>query len=231
MDRNVRTLEPLKGGSVYGVDTNKVLRNTYWLLTLSMLPTVLGAWIGVQTHLLTSVGPIALLLLFVGTMGLMFAIQATRNSATGVFLLLAFTFVMGLMLSNVIGYALGLANGASLVAMAFAGTAGVFFGMATLATVVKRDLTGLYGFLSIGVWAAVIVGAINLFVQSTPLLLTVSSAMIVIASLLIMVRLKAVIDGGETNYVMATLGVYVALINVFQNLLLILSILSGNDRR
>jgi FtsH-binding integral membrane protein len=231
MDRNVRTLEPLNGGSVYGVDTNKVLRNTYWLLSLSMLPTVLGAWIGVQTHLLTSVGPIALLLLFLGTMGLMFAIQATRNSATGVFLLLAFTFVMGLMLSNVIGFALGLANGASLVAIAFAGTAGVFFGMATLATVVKRDLTGLYGFLSVGVWAVIIVGAINLFVQSTPLLLTTSSAMIAIASLLIMVRLKAVIDGGETNYVMATLGVYVALINVFQNLLLILSILSGNDRR
>jgi len=231
MDRNVQRLEVLNGGSAYGVDTHKVLRNTYWLLSLSMLPTILGAWIGVQTHLLTSVGPMAVLLLFVATMGLMFAIQATRNSATGVFLLLGFTFVMGLMLSNVIGFALGLANGASLVAMAFAGTAGVFFGMATLATVVKRDLTGLYGFLSMGVWAVVIVGFINMFVQSTPLLLTVSSVMIVVSSLLIMVRLKSVIDGGETNYIMATLGVYVALINVFQNLLLILSILSGNDRR
>ena len=231
MDRNVQRLEVLNGGGVYGVDTHKVLRNTYWMLSLSMLPTILGAWIGVQTHLLTSVGPIALLLLFFGTVGLMFAIQATRNSATGVFLLLAFTFVMGLMLSNVIGFALGLANGASLVAMAFAGTAGVFFGMATMATVVKRDLTGLAGFLAMGVWAVIIVGLINMFVQSTPLLLATSSIMIVVSSLLIMVRLKSVIDGGESNYVMATLGVYVALINVFQNLLLILSILSGNDRR
>ena len=231
MDRNVQRLDVLNGGAAYGVDTHKVLRNTYWLLSLSMLPTVLGAWIGVQTNLLHNVGPIALLLLFAGTMGLMFAIQATRNSATGVFLLLAFTFVMGLMLSNVIGFALGMANGASLVAMAFAGTAGVFFGMATLASVVKRDLTGLYGFLSMGVWAVIVVSIINLFVHSTPLLLTVSSVMIVVSSLLIMVRMKSVIDGGETNYVMATLGIYVALINVFQNLLLILSILSGNDRR
>ena len=231
MNRNVQRIDVLNGGAAYGVDTHKVLRNTFWLLALSMLPTIAGAWIGVQTHLLTSVGPIALLLLFVGTMGLMFAIQATRNSSTGVFLLLAFTFVMGLMLSNVIGFALGLANGASLVAMAFAGTAGVFFGMATLATVVKRDLTGLGGFLAMGVWAVVIVGLINMFVQSTPLLMATSSIMIVVCSLLIMVRLKSVIDGGESNYVMATLGVYVALINVFQNLLLILSILSGNDRR
>src|ERR1700753_3711086 len=99
MDRNVQRLEVLDGGNAYGVDTHKVLRNTYWLLSLSMLPTILGAWIGVQTHLLNSVGPMAVLLLFGATMGLMFAIQATRNSATGVFLLLGFTFVMGLMLS------------------------------------------------------------------------------------------------------------------------------------
>ena len=231
MDRNVQRLEVLNGGSAYGVDTHKVLRNTYWLLSLSMLPTILGAWVGVQTHLLRSAGPIAILALFMGTMGLMFAIQRTRNSSTGVMLLLAFTFVMGLMLSNVIGFALGLANGASLVAIAFAGTAGVFFGMATLATVVKRDLTGLAGFLSMGVWAVIVVSIINLFVQSTPLLLTVSSVMIVVSSLLIMARMKSVIDGGETNYIMATLGIYVALINVFQNLLMILSIFSGGDRR
>ena len=230
MDRNVQRLESLNGGAVYGVDTHRVLRNTFWLLALSMLPTVLGAWIGVQTNLLHNVGPIAVLLLFVGTMGLMFAIQATRNSATGVFLLLAFTFVMGLMLSNVIAFALGMANGASLVAMAFAGTAGVFFGMATLATVVKRDLTGLYGFLSMGVWAVIVVSIINMFVHSTPLLLTASSVMIVVSSLLIMVRLKAVIDGGETNYVMATLNIYLDLYNVFQSMIILLTSLTG-DRR
>jgi len=233
MDRNVQRLEVLDGGSAYGVDTHKVLRNTYWLLALSMVPTVLGAWIGVQTGALAHManGP-AVLLFFVGAFGLMFGVQRYRNSSTGVFMLLGFTFFMGLMLSRLLAAVLGgYSNGASLIMTAFGGTAAVFFGMATMATVVKRDLSGLARFLMVGVMIAIVASLINIFfVQSSALMLTISTAMTVVFSLFVMIDIKRVIDGGETNYVMATLAIYLDLYNLFQNLLVILTSLTG-DRR
>jgi modulator of FtsH protease len=233
MDRNVQRLEVLDGGSAYGVDTHKVLRNTYWLLALSMVPTVLGAWIGVQTGALAHManGP-AVLLFFVGAFGLMFGVQHFRNSSTGVFMLLGFTFFMGLMLSRLLAAVLGgYSNGASLIMTAFGGTAAVFFGMASLATVVKRDLSGLARFLMVGVMIAIVASLINIFfAQSTALMLTISTAMTVVFSLFVMIDVKRVIDGGERNYVMATLSIYLDLYNLFQNLLVILTSLTG-DRR
>src|SRR5438067_12732977 len=115
MDRNVQQLEVLNGGSAYGVDTHRVLRNTYWLLALSMLPPVLGAWIGVQTGIVSHMTPCMSFIVFmIGAYGLMFGVQATRNSSTGVFVMLAFTFFMGLMLSRLLGQVLGgYTNGAS----------------------------------------------------------------------------------------------------------------------
>jgi len=232
MDRNVQQLEVLNGGSAYGVDTHKVLRNTYWLLALSLLPTVAGAWLGMSTGFLAAMSPgMSTLLFFVGAYGLMFGINATKNSSTGVFMLLGFTFFMGLMLSRLLGVVLhGYSNGASIVMTAFGGTAGVFFGMATLATVVKRDLSGLARFLFIGAIIAIVAGLINMFVQSTALMLTVSTGVMAIFSLFVMVDVKRVIDGGETNYIMATLNIYLDLYNVFQSLLVILTSLTGNRR-
>jgi modulator of FtsH protease len=232
MDRNVQQLEVLKGGSACGVDTNRVLRNTYWLLALSLLPTVAGAWLGMTTGILATMSPgMSTLLFFVGAYGLMFGINATKNSPTGVLLLLGFTFFMGLMLSRLLGVVLhGYSNGASIIMTAFGGTAGVFFGMATLATVVKRDLSGLTRFLFIGAIIAIVAGLINMFVQSTALMLTISTAVMAIFSLFVMVDIKRVIDGGETNYVMATLNIYLDLYNVFQSLLVLLTSLTG-DRR
>ena len=127
MDRNVQQLEVLNGGSGYGVDTHKVLRNTYWLLALSLLPTVGGAWLGMTTGVLTQMSPgMSTLLFFIGAYGLMFGVNATKNSSTGVFMLLGFTFFMGLMLSRLLGVVLhGYSNGASIVMTAFGGTAGV----------------------------------------------------------------------------------------------------------
>jgi modulator of FtsH protease len=233
MDRNVQRLDVLNGGAGYGVDTHKVLRNTYWLLALSMVPTVLGAWIGVQTGALAHManGP-SVLLFFVGAFGLMFGVQHFRNSSIGVFMLLGFTFFMGLMLSRLLAVVLGgYSNGASLIMTAFGGTAAVFFGMATLATVVKRDLSGLARFLMVGVLIAIVASLINVFfVQSSALMLTISTAMTVVFSLFVMVDVKRVIDGGETNYVMATLSIYLDLYNLFQNLLVILTALTGNRR-
>ena len=232
MERNVQRLDILKGGSAYGLDSNRVLRNTYWLLALSMLPTVLGAWIGVQTGITRMMGPgMSAILFMVGAYGLMYGVNATKNSGAGVAMMLAFTFFMGLMLSRLVGQVLGgYSNGASLIMTSFGGTAGVFFGMATLATVVKRDLSGIARFASIGMMIAIAAIVMNLFMASTALMLTISVVVMVISSLFIMIDVKRVIDGGETNYISAALAIYVDLYNLFQTLLIILSSLTGNRR-
>ena len=232
MDRNVQQLEVLNGGSAYGVDTHKVLRNTYWLLALSMVPTVLGAWIGVQTGIVSHMTPgMSFIVFMVGAYGLMFGVQATRNSGAGVAMMLAFTFFMGLMLSRLVGQVLGgYTNGASIVMTAFGGTAAVFFGMATLATVVKRDMSGIARFASIGMMIAIAAIVMNLFLASSALMLTISVVVMVISSLFMLIDVKRVIDGGETNYISAALAIYVDLYNLFQTLLIILSSLTGNRR-
>ena len=232
MDRNVQQLEVLNGGSAYGVDTYKVLRNTYWLLALSMVPTVLGAWIGVQTGIVSHMTPgMSFIVFMVGAYGLMFGVQATRNSGAGVAMMLAFTFFMGLMLSRLVGQVLGgYTNGASIIMTAFGGTAAVFFGMATLATVVKRDMSGIARFASIGMMIAIAAIVMNLFLASSALMLTISVVVMVISSLFMLIDVKRVIDGGETNYISAALAIYVDLYNLFQTLLIILSSLTGNRR-
>ncbi len=233
MDRNVQRLEVLNGGSAYGaVDSHKVLRNTYWLLALSMLPTLAGAWLGLATGIVSHMSPgMSSILFLVGAYGLMFGVNATKNSSAGVFMLLGFTFFMGLMLSRLLGAVLGgYSNGASIIMTSFGGTAGVFFGMATLATVVKRDLSGLARFLMIGAIIAIVASLINIFVQSTAAMLAISTAVMVIFSLFVLIDVKRVIDGGETNYVMATLNIYLDLYNVFQSMIILLTSLTG-DRR
>jgi len=208
----------------------RVLRNTYALLALSMIPTVLGAWMGLATGLAGLFGGVAgALVSFVVAMGLIFAIQAKRNSAMAVPLLLGFTFFMGLMLSRLIGMVLGLHNGAGLVMMAFAGTGTIFFGMAALSTIIKRDLSSMGKWLFIGMVMLVIAGLANLFIQSSALMITLSVMSIGIFSAFVLHDLKRVQDGEETNYVMATLGVYLSLYNVFQNLLVLLGVFGGRD--
>jgi len=207
----------------------RVLRNTYWLLALSMVPTVLGAWIGVQTGIARAMSPgISMVVFLVGAFGLMFAVEKFKNSAAGVPILLGFTFFMGLMLSRLVGSVLGLANGASLIMTAFAGTGAVFLGMATLSTVVKRDLSGMAKFLFIGMILALVAMVANLFIQSSALMVTLSVLVIGIFSAFILVDLKRVRDGEETNYITATLGVYLSLYNVFSNLLALLGIFGGD---
>ena len=229
-----QTLQPVYAGRTGSADVvadrNRVLRNTYWLLALSMIPTVLGAWIGVATGIAAAMTPgISLMVFLIGAFGLMFAIERTKNSAAGVPVLLAFTFFMGLMLSRLIGAVLGLANGASLIMMAFAGTGVVFFGMATLSTVIKRDLSSLGKWLFIGVIMLLVAGIANVFIQSGPLMITLSVLAIGIFSLFILHDLKRVRDGEETNYITATLGVYLSLYNVFQSLLALLGIFGGSN--
>ena len=217
-------------GTVSVVQRNRVLRNTYWLLALSMVPTVLGAWIGVSTGLASSLSPgIGLVVFLVGAFGFMFAIEKTKNSAAGVPVLLAFTFFMGLMLSRLVGTVLGLANGASLVMTAFAGTGAIFLGMASLSTVIKRDLSAMGKWLFVGAIMLLVAGIANFFLQSSALMMTLSVAAIGIFSAFILHDLKRVQDGLETNYISATLGVYLSIYNVFQSLLVLLGVAGGRD--
>ena len=218
------------GSSVSSAARNKVLRNTYWLLAISLLPTVEGAWIGVATGITAALsGMMGLVVFLGGAFGFIYAINKTKNSAAGVPVLLGFTFFMGLMISRLIAMVLGFSNGADLVMMAFGGTAAVFFAMASMATVVKRDLSGLNQWLTIGVILLVVGMLINMFVASSTGMVVLSMLAVAIFSAFLLVDIKRVIDGGETNYITATLSIYLSLINIFQNLLMLLGIFGGND--
>ena len=230
MNDRVNTLDTTVG---YGqtlpqADRQRVLRNTYWLLALSLLPTVLGAWMGVATGLTRSLtGGLGLVVFMVGAFGFMFAIEKTKNSAMGVPVLLAFTFFMGLMLSRLIAMVLGFKNGSDLIMIAFGGTAGVFFAMASLATVIKRDLSSMGKWLFVGAMVLMVGAMINVFVGSSAGMMAISVAAIAIFSAYMLYDLKQIMDGGETNYISATLALYLDLFNVFQSLLALLGIFGG----
>ena len=230
MNDQVTTLGHSAGYGISQEQRHKVLRNTYWLLALSLLPTVLGAWIGVATGITQSLrGGVGLIVFMGGAFGFMFAIEKTKNSAAGVPVLLGFTFFMGLMLARLIGAVLGLANGASLIMMAFASTGVVFLGMAALSTVIKRDLSAMGKFLFIGAIMVLVAGIANFFLQSSALMLTLSVLVTGIFSAFILYDLKQVRDGYETNYISATLNVYLDIYNVFQGLLSLFGIAGSND--
>ncbi|MBX3619953.1 MAG: Bax inhibitor-1/YccA family protein [Rhizobacter sp.] len=210
---------------------HRVLRNTYWLLALSLVPTVLGAWVGLQMNFSWfAARPFVGFVVFMGVaFGFFYAIEKTKNSAMGVVLLLAFTFFMGLMLSRMLGGVLhSYRNGTQLITMAFGGTALVFFGMATLASTIKRDISGLGKWLFVGVLGIIAASVANIWLQVPALMLTVSTLAILIFSAFMVYDLKRVIDGGETNYITATLNIYLDVYNVFVHLLSILGIFGGD---
>jgi len=225
---NDKTQDFSYGYQPTSLERNRVLRNTYWLLALSMLPTVLGAWFGVATGITANLGGGMGLIVFLGgAFGFMYAIEKTKESATGVPVLLAFTFFMGLMLSRMIAMVLGFKNGTDLIMTAFGGTAGVFFLMASLSTVIKRDLSGMGKWLTVGAVVLMVGAVINMFVASSAGMVVISMMAIGIFSAFILYDLKRIIDGGETNYISATLSLYLSLFNVFQSLLALLGIFGG----
>jgi modulator of FtsH protease len=227
MNEPVQTLDYGYAGSVAS-QRNRVLRNTYWLLALSMIPTVLGAWVGVATGLTLALGTgMSMILFFGGAFAFMFAIEKTKNSAAGVPVLLAFTFFMGLMLSRLIAVILGFKNGTDLIMTAFGGTAFVFFAMASLSTVIKRDLSGMGKFLFVGALMLMVGSILAAFFPSTTGALVISVVAIGIFSAYMLYDLKQIIDGGETNYISATLALYLDAFNVFQSLLVLLGVLGG----
>ena len=210
---------------------NRVLRNTYALLALSMIPTIFGAWLGIVMKFSffgahPAIGFIAFLAI---AFGFFYGIEKTKNSPMGVVLLLGFTFFMGLMLSRLLGSVLGLANGASLIALAFGGTAVIFVSMATLATTIKKDLSGLGKFLFVGVVMLLLAAFANIFLQLPALMIVISLVAIGIFSAFMLYDVNRIVTGGETNYITATLALYLDIFNVFSNLLALLGITSSSD--
>lgn len=211
---------------------NRVLRNTYWLLALSLVPTVLGAWLGLALNLGAAVGrspAISGLVFLVGAFGFIFAIERFKNSGVGVALLLGFTFFMGVMLSRLLGFVLGMQNGPMLIAMAFGGTAAIFGVMATVATVSKRDFSSLGKWLLAGAVVILLAGIANLFFQLPALMIALSVMAVVVFSAFMLYDVQRIVNGGETNYVTATLALYLDIYNVFANLLALIGIGSSND--
>ena len=228
MDNRTTILDASYGYGISAEQRNRVLRNTYWLLALSLIPTVLGAWFGVASGLgRVFTGGMGAILFLAIAFGFIFAIQKNKNSAAGVPVLLGFTFFMGIMLSRMIEMTLGFRNGPELIMTAFGGTAGVFLAMATLSTVIKLDLSGMGQWLFVGVIVMLVGGLINLFVASSAAMVVLSMLGIGIFSAYMLFDIKRIIDGGETNYITATLSLYLDIINVFQNLLALLGLFGG----
>jgi len=210
---------------------NRVLRNTYYLLALSLVPTILGAWIGVQMKFSFFAGsPVIGFMLFLAiAFGFFYGIEKTKNSGWGVALLLGFTFFMGLMLSRLLGMVLGLANGWNLIMLAFGGTAVIFAAMATIGATTKRDLSAMGKFLFIGVIMVLIAAFANIFLQLPGLTIAIALLAIGIFSALMVYDVNRIVTGGETNYISATLALYLDIYNVFVNLLALLGITGGSS--
>ncbi|MBK6337267.1 MAG: Bax inhibitor-1/YccA family protein [Betaproteobacteria bacterium] len=219
-----------RGDSSLAVQQNRVLRNTYMLLALSLLPVVAGAYVGSAFNFsaLFKAAPIMTpLLMFGAMMGMLFAVTALRNSAWGVAALFGFTFVSGVFLTPILSVAAGFSNGGQLVALAGGMTAAIFFAMATIATVSKRDFSFLGKFLFIGMILLIVASLANLFFQVPAMSLTISAIAVLLFSAYLLHDISNIVRGGETNYVMATLGVFLSLYNIFTSLLHLLLAFTG----
>lgn len=214
----------------YAPARNRVLRNTYMLLGLSMIPTVLGAMIGVRTGFSFFAGsPIIGFVAFMAiAFGFFYGIQRFRNSGVGVALLLGFTLFMGLMLSGILRYTLHFSNGAELIALAAGGTGAIFVTMAGIATVSKRDFSNMGKFLFAGVILVLLATFANIFLALPALTIAISVLCVAIFSAYILYDVQQVVNGGETNYVIATLQIYLDVYNVFVHLLSLLGIFGGD---
>jgi modulator of FtsH protease len=209
---------------------NAVLRNTYWLLAFSLIPTIIGAAIGTNIDLsfLRASPMVSSLVIIAIFYGWIFAIERNRDSGLGVGLLLGFTGFMGLLLGPLLQQILHFSNGPQLIMMAAGGTAASFFGLAAVATTTKRDLSGMGKFLTVGAVVIMLAVLANIFLQSPALYLTLVGAFVIFSCMVIAFQINAIVRGGETNYVSATLTLYVSIYNLFTSLLQLLGIFGGS---
>ena len=226
MNQNLQRTFDLSGGMQQV--RHQVLRNTYWLLALSMIPTVLGAFIGVQMHLPMLTGGMGFIIFMAVAFGFMYAIEKTKNSGLGVAVLLGFTFFMGLMLTPILTRTLGYSNGGMLIMTAFGGTATILAVMATIATVSKRDFSAMGKWLFAGVIVLILASVANIFLGLSALSIVISVVAIAIFSAYILYDVQQIINGGETNYISATLRIYLDVYNIFTSLLSLLGMGGGS---
>jgi modulator of FtsH protease len=217
------------GAGGMALEQQRVLRNTYLLLALTMVPTVIGAMAGIATGGIIMQHPIISTFLMLGAcIGLQFAIAANRDSGLGVALLLLMTLLLGWFLGPLLAIALTLKNGPQLIALAAGGTGAIFVVMAGVATTVKKDFSFMGKFLFVGMIVLLLAMLANLFLQIPALALTISALVIVVFSLFLLHDVSRIVNGGETNYIMAATGVYMSLFNIFANLLQLLMALTGD---
>lgn len=214
---------------------HKVLQNTYWLLGLTLIPTAIGALVGLNMafgFMMTNPMLSTLLMLAV-VYGLFYAIEANRYSVTGVYLLLLLTFVLGVMLGPLLQYTLAMRHGPQLIAMAAGGTGVIFLGLSFIANTTKRDFTNLAGFLTVGALVLMVASIANIFIRLPLFQLVLCGGFMLFSSLMILFNVNQIVRGGETNYISATLSLYMNIYNIFVSLLQLLGAFGGggNDRR
>ena len=210
---------------------NKVLRNTYALLGVSLFPTVIGALIGMSMNFgFAQASPIMFMLVtLAGIFGMFFLIRKNRNNSMGVVFLLGLTFLLGIMLGPILQVAFSMSNGGQIVSLAAGGTGVIFVTLAGIATTSKRDFSSMGKFLMIGLILLVLAMLANMFFQIPALSLAISSIAVLIFSGFILYDVNRIVRGGETNYVMATLSLYLNIYNLFVHLLHLLMALMGRE--
>jgi len=210
--------------------SNKVLRNTYALLGVSLIPTVVGALIGMTMNFgFAAQSPMLFFILTLGALfGMFYLIRANRNSSLGVVFLLGLTFLMGLMLGPILQAAFSLSNGGQIVGLAAGGTASIFLVLSGIATTSKRDFSFMGKFLMIGLMLLILAMVVNIFFQIPAMSLAISGIAVLIFSGFILYDVNRIVRGGETNYIMATLALYLNIYNLFVHLLHILMAVMGN---
>ncbi|HAJ71072.1 MAG TPA: hypothetical protein DCO68_03240 [Methylophilaceae bacterium] len=211
---------------------NKVLRNTYALLGLSMIPTVIGAYLGLQMNFSWMAGhPFMFMIGYFAVMfGMFKLIAVNQNSGLGVWLLLGVTFLFGLMLGPILQVALHLANGTQIVGLAAAGTGITFLSLAAIASSPARDFGYLGKFLFIGLILMIVASIANIFLHIPAMSLALSAVSVLIFSGYILYDVNQIVRGGQTNYVMATLNLYLDIYNIFVNLLnILMSVMGSRD--
>lgn len=210
---------------------NKVLRNTYLLLAITLIPTAIGAAVGtyfVDFSFMRASPGLSLIVMLVAFYGWIFAIEKNRDSTLGLGLLLGFTAFLGLMLAPILQHMVALRNGGQLVMMAAAGTAAVFFLLSGIAATTKRDFSFLNKFILVGFVAIMLSVVANFFLQSPLFQLVLLAAFIIFSSAVILWQINSIVRGGETNYISATLTLYVSIYNIFSVLLQLLGM--GGER-
>ena len=214
-----------QGGAQSVLATNKVIRNTYLLLSMTLAFSAVTAAASVALKLPHP----GIILTLVGFFGLLFAVHKLKDSGWGILAVFAMTGFMGYTLGPVISRYLGLPNGGEIVMQAMGATAAIFVGLSAYALTTKKDFSFMGGFLMVGILLAFLAGLAAIFFEIPALSLTVSAAFVLLMSGLILYETSNIIHGGETNYVLATVTLFVSIFNLFTSLLHLLGFMGGDD--